>query len=49
METLFENALKRYHINFSRMLNYARRRKKEPQLKAYMSEHFGELLKGILE
>jgi len=49
METLFENALKRYHINFSRMLNYARRRKKEPQLKAYMSAHFGNMLKDILE
>lgn len=49
METLFENALKRYQINFSRMLNYARRRKKEPQLKAYMSAHFGDLLKDILE
>lgn len=49
METIFENALKRYHINFSRMLNYAGRRKKEPQLKAYMSEHFGDILKDILE
>lgn len=49
METLFENALKRYQVNFSRMLNYARRRKKEPQLKAYMSEHFGDMLKDILE
>ena len=49
METLFENALKRYNVNFSRMLNYARRRKKEPQLKAYMSEYFGDLLKDILE
>ncbi|MDH5382152.1 MAG: hypothetical protein OEW75_14955 [Cyclobacteriaceae bacterium] len=48
-ETLFENALKRYHINFSRMLNYARRRKKESQLKAYMNEHFGDILKDILE
>lgn len=49
METLFETALKKYHINFSRMLNYARRRKKEPQLKAYMNDHFGDILKGILE
>lgn len=49
METLFENALKRYHVNFSRMLNYARRRKKEPQLKVYMSKHFGGFLKDVLE
>lgn len=49
METLFENALKRYHINYSKLLNYSRRRKKEPQLKTYMSEHFGDLLKDILE
>ena len=48
METLFENALKMYHINFSRILNYARRRKKDTQLKAYMSAHFGDLLKDIL-
>lgn len=48
METIFENALRRYHINFSRMLNYAGRRKKESQLKAYMIAHFGDLLKDIL-
>jgi len=49
METLFENAIKRYHINFSKLLNYAKRRKKENQLKTYMSEHFGYILKDILE
>lgn len=48
METLFENALKRYHINFGRMLNYARRRKKETSLKAYMMDHFDDMLKDIL-
>lgn len=49
MKKMFETALKKYHINFSRMMNYARRRKKEPQLKTYMNEHFGDILKGILE
>lgn len=49
MKTLFENALKRYHINFSSLFNYARRRKKESQLNAYLIEHFGDSLRAILE
>ena len=49
METLFENALKRYHINFSKLLNYAKRRKRESQLKTYMNEHFEDLLQDILK
>src|SRR5690606_23049079 len=49
MKTLYENALKRYHINFSKLLNYAKRRKKENQLKVYMNEHFGDILKDILK
>lgn len=49
MKTLFENALKRYHINFSSLLNYARRRKKYSKLEAYLTEHFGNLLSPILD
>lgn len=49
METLFENALKRYHINYSRLLNYARRRKKEARIKAYLKQYFGDLLHDIIE
>ena len=48
METLFENALKRYPVNFSSMMNYARRRKREPQLKAYIHAHFDDIVKDIL-
>lgn len=49
MKTLYENALKRYHINYGKLLNYAKRRKKDDRLKTYMNEHFGDLLKDILE
>lgn len=48
MDIIFENALKKYQINFSRLLNYARRRKKESQIKAYIMEQSGDILKDIL-
>lgn len=49
MEILFENSINHYHINFTKLLNYAKRRNKETQLKKYLNEHFGDLLKDILE
>lgn len=49
LETLFDNALKRHHINFSKLLNYAQRRNKAKQLKEYLNEHWGDSLKDLLE
>ncbi|MDG3582882.1 MULTISPECIES: DUF6577 family protein [Galbibacter] len=49
MDTLFENALKRYQINFTKLISYARRRNKEIQIKSYLENNFGDFVKGILE
>jgi len=49
MDTLFENALKRYQINFTKLISYARRRNKEEQIKSYLESNFGDFVKDILE
>ena len=49
MDTLFENALKRYQINFTKLISYARRRNKEEQIKSYLDNHFGDFVKDILK
>jgi hypothetical protein len=49
MDTLFENALKRYQINFTKLISYARRRNKEELIKSYLENNFGDFVKDILE
>ncbi|MDO8969012.1 DUF6577 family protein [Algoriphagus sp.] len=49
MNALFENALKRYQINFTKLFSYARRRNKEEQIKIYLGTNFGYLVNDILE
>ncbi len=49
MDALFENALKRYPINFTKLISYARRRNKEEQIKNYLENNFGALVKDIIE
>lgn len=49
MDTLFENALKRYQINFTKLISYAKRRNKEEQIKSYLENNFGDFVKDILE
>jgi hypothetical protein len=49
MDTLFENALQRYQINFTKLISYARRRNKENQIKSYLVNNFGDFVKDILE
>lgn len=46
--TLFENALQRYPINFTRLISYARRRNKEEQIKSYLENNFSHIVKDIL-
>lgn len=49
MNTLFENALKRYQINFTKLISYARRRNKEDQIKSFLENNFGDFVKDILK
>lgn len=49
MNTLFENALKRYQINFTKLISYARRRNKEDQIKSYLENNFGDFVKDIFK
>lgn len=49
MYTIFENTLKRYKINFTKFISYARRRNKEDQIKSYLENNFGDFVKDILE
>ncbi len=48
METIFENAINHYQINFTRLMSYASRRKKELQLNMFLRDHFSDLLKEII-
>jgi len=49
MDTLFENALKRYQVNFTKLISYARRRNKKDQITSYLKDNFGDLVHGILK
>jgi hypothetical protein len=47
LETIFENAISRYAINFTTLLAYARRRNKAEQMERYLKTNFHPLLKSI--
>jgi len=49
MDKLYENALIRYQINFTKLFSYARRRNKEELIKSYLEKNFGDLVKDILK
>lgn len=44
MMMIFENALKRYQLNFTKLLSYAKRRNKEAQLKQFINDNFTEII-----
>ncbi|MCB9231025.1 MAG: hypothetical protein H6581_05160 [Bacteroidia bacterium] len=48
LNAIFENALSRYSLNFTRLLSYAGRREKGAKLKNYLKEHNEDLAKDIL-
>ncbi len=48
-ENIFENAIRTYQINFDTMFSYARRRKKDKQLKKYLYKYFKNELLDILK
>jgi hypothetical protein len=45
---IFENALNRYQVNFTKLLSYAKRRHKDAQLKTYLNTNFSDFVQGIL-
>lgn len=45
---ILENAVEKYIINFSKMFNYARRRRREKELKEFTAKHFPNLPKEYL-
>lgn len=45
---IFENILNSYNINFSTLLTYAERRKRDKELREYLLKHFGNQVKEIL-
>ena len=48
LETIFETAINRYPIDFSRLLAYAARRGKEIEIKEFLTQKFSSLTGGIL-
>jgi hypothetical protein len=46
---IFENALKSYDINFTKLLSYAKRREKDSDIKMFLSNNMHHLVKGIID
>jgi hypothetical protein len=45
---IYENAIKSYTINFTKLFSYARRRKKEQEIKMFLTYHIPHLVKDII-
>jgi hypothetical protein len=45
---IFESAIKKYAIDFSKLFNYARRRGKHDELRQFLDKHLGEAVKDII-
>jgi hypothetical protein len=46
---IYDSCLSRYIINYSRLLNYARRRKREEEIKEFLTTHLHDRIKEIIE
>ena len=46
---IYENALSRYTINFTKLFSYAKRREKERDIKEFMTNHMIHLVKDIID
>lgn len=46
---IYENALSKYSINFTRLFSYARRREREKDIKQFMTNHMSHLVKNIID
>jgi len=49
MKVIFENALKKYSINYTRLFSYAKRRTRKEQLKNYLNSNLKHVIMDILE
>lgn len=49
MTHLFENAIKQYTINYTRLFSYAKRRDREDELKSFLNNNLKHLIKDMLE
>jgi len=48
MTHLFENAIKRYSINYTRLFSYAKRRDREEELKAFLNNNLKHVIMEII-
>ena len=46
---IYENAITRYTINFTRLFSYARRREKEQEIKSFLKDNMNDLVKDIID
>lgn len=46
---IYENAIRNYAINFTKLFSYAKRRDKELDIKQFMTNHMHHLVKGLIE
>lgn len=46
---IFENALKSYDINFTKLLSYAKRRERDTDIKMFLSNNMHHLVKNIID
>lgn len=46
---IYENALSKYTINFTKLFSYAKRREKEHEIKQFMTNHMFHLVKDIID
>jgi hypothetical protein len=49
MNILFENALRKYSVNYTRLFSYAKRRAREEQLKSYLNNNLKHVIMDIFE
>ena len=46
---IYENAIKNYTINYTKLFGYAKRRKKEHEIKQFMTNHMYHLVKDVVK
>ncbi len=46
---VYENALKNYALNYTKLFSYAKRREKEQDIKQFMTNHTYNLVKNIIK
>ncbi len=49
MEYIFENAIKQFNINYTKLFSYARRRGREEAVKNFITDNYSHLIEDLLE